>query len=428
MKILHVSPGLQETCGVSQFVVNIARAQQIAGHTVVIVTTMTCGYPVEGLDVRLMPDPTKVDFTPEVVHIHTLWGFYTHKMAVWCRRHHLPYVISPHGALTKWALAYKWWKKLPALALYQYRDLKRAAGFHVTSEREREDFRRLRLSQPIAVAPLGIWLSDVAQPNYWATRSDPFRDVVFVGRIHPIKNLDGLLRAWALARQDFSAATVTTIPWRPRLIIAGSNDVGHQEELVALAKELGLTAVNFSQDLEFGKKQALGGGEVPVETFQKRLADCTADVVFTGPVYAAAKDWMFRHAWVSVLPSHTENFGGVVVESLAQGTPAIASMGTPWEIFELETPVAAISSQASNRTIKRSGVSLHRCGWWVAATIDGILVGLRRGLSMSMSERGEMGMRAKALAEDLYSWRSSAATVMVLYSQLSEDKLLNKDF
>ena len=34
------------------------------------------------------------------------------------------------------------------------------------------------------------------------------------------------------------------------------------------------------------------------------------------------------------MPSHNENFGNVVVESLSQGTPVIASTGTPWQILQ----------------------------------------------------------------------------------------------
>src|SRR5690606_38672252 len=33
------------------------------------------------------------------------------------------------------------------------------------------------------------------------------------------------------------------------------------------------------------------------------------------------------------LPSETENFGNVVIESLNQGTPVVASLNTPWEIL-----------------------------------------------------------------------------------------------
>ncbi len=72
MNILHVAAGLQETCGVSRFVVECARAQQRAGHQVVIVTSMTCGYPVDDLDVRISDTPQKIDISPDIVHLHSI--------------------------------------------------------------------------------------------------------------------------------------------------------------------------------------------------------------------------------------------------------------------------------------------------------------------------------------------------------------------
>ena len=42
----------------------------------------------------------------------------------------------------------------------------------------------------------------------------------------------------------------------------------------------------------------------------------------------------FANADVFVLPSHNENFGNVYLESLASGTPIIASINTPWEEVE----------------------------------------------------------------------------------------------
>ncbi|MGI6353591.1 MAG: glycosyltransferase [Lentisphaeria bacterium] len=77
--------------------------------------------------------PRQVDFSPDIVHIHTLWSPYVHKAARWCRRNRLPYIVSPHGSLTPWALRHKWWKKVPALLMYQYYDLLRADAFHVTT-------------------------------------------------------------------------------------------------------------------------------------------------------------------------------------------------------------------------------------------------------------------------------------------------------
>lgn len=165
-----------------------------------------------------------------------------------------------------------------------------------------------------------------------------------------------------------------------------------------MAQSLGLKVVDFSRDLEFGKKQIFGGGEVPVETFQKRLKDCHSDVVFTGPVYSAAKDWMFRHAWVSVLPSYSENFGGVVVEALAQGTPVIASMGTPWRML-----------------------AERHCGWWVNPTPENLADAVRVALEMTAEERTTMAERARRFVEECYSWKGSAAKVMALYEVVGED-------
>lgn len=133
MKIVHVVAGIQETCGVSQFVVNVAHEQQALGHEVTIVTTMTCGYPTGGLKVVLTERPclalarffgggenSRRTTTSErmVVHLHSMWTMYAHQVAVWCRRNGIPYVFSPHGSMTPWAMRYKWWKKIPAWWLY----------------------------------------------------------------------------------------------------------------------------------------------------------------------------------------------------------------------------------------------------------------------------------------------------------------------
>ena len=405
MKIVHATPGIQETCGVSQFVMEIARAQTVAGHDVTVVTTMTCGYPIGEVKVILTPDPIDVldpflcpespipnPQSPILIHLHTLWTPYTHKVAVWCRKHSVPYVVSPHGALTKWALRYKWWKKWPALLLYQYRDLAGAKGFHVTAAAEELDIRRLRLKQPVAVAPLGC---DIGEPKFpGPSESDKYRDVVFVGRIHPVKNLDSLIRAWSLLKQEKLNNHCPPIfsTYFLRLVIAGSNDIGHQEELVELAKSLELKVIDFSHDLEFGKKQIMGGGEVPVEAFQKRLADCDADVVFTGPVYSEAKNWMYRHTWVSVLPSHSENFGGVVVEALAQGTPVVASKGTPWQILEES-----------------------ECGWWTENDDDTLSDVLKTALEMMSDARTIRSSKAIKLVREKFSWQASARALDVIY-------------
>lgn len=54
---------------------------------------------------------------------------------------------------------------------------------------------------------------------------------------------------------------------------------------------------------------------------------------FLGHRDGREKEELLAAAWFTFMPSHTENFGIVVMEGLAQGTPAVASTGTPWEVL-----------------------------------------------------------------------------------------------
>lgn len=381
MNILHVTAGIQETCGVSCFAMETARAQTQSGHHVCVVTTMTCGYPIGDVDVRLTSDPTTVDFQPDIVHLHSLWSPYVHKMAVWSRNKEIPYVISPHGTLTRWALCYKWWKKLPAMLLYQYKDLRNAKSFHVTVKEEAADILRIRLKQPVTVAPLGVeTLPDTDIHT-------GYRDIMFLGRIHLVKNLDSLLKAWSDIPYSFRNG------WR--IIVAGPDDVGHQEELKMLAKELGLSVRDFSHELEYGKKQVHGGGEVPLRIYQEKLAETKADIVFTGPVYSETKKWLYQQSRYFVLPSHSENFGVVVLEALAGGTPCITTKGTPWASLED-----------------------HNCGWWVEDTVESLKDILQKAIGMDDEDYTRMSKNARSFVAQNYSWTATAQTLVEAYQKI----------
>ena len=68
----------------------------------------------------------------------------------------------------------------------------------------------------------------------------------------------------------------------------------------------------------------------------KQVADAGLKdkVEFTGHVAGGDKEMLLAKAYFSLMPSHTENFGVVVLEAMAQGTPAVASHGTPWKILQ----------------------------------------------------------------------------------------------
>ena len=46
------------------------------------------------------------------------------------------------------------------------------------------------------------------------------------------------------------------------------------------------------------------------------------------------KQELFASSYCSFLISESENFGNVVIEAMAQGTPVVTSLGTPWSILK----------------------------------------------------------------------------------------------
>lgn len=115
------------------------------------------------------------------------------------------------------------------------------------------------------------------------------KHVLFLGRCHPDKNLDTLLRAFAISRVHLN--------YDAKLIITGDSETKYGRKLQKLAAELGLS--------DF--------------------------VEFPGYVFGPKKEEYLNKAKVLCLVSKSENFGNVVVEALAEGTPVIATKGTPWE-------------------------------------------------------------------------------------------------
>ncbi|MBK8389049.1 MAG: glycosyltransferase family 4 protein, partial [Saprospiraceae bacterium] len=85
-----------------------------------------------------------------------------------------------------------------------------------------------------------------------------------------------------------------------KLIIAGNNTNLYFKELEELVEKL-----NLSKSIEF-----------------------------IGEVMGEEKENLLAKSYFLILPSDSENFGNVVIEALAQGTPVITTKGTPWEVLE----------------------------------------------------------------------------------------------
>lgn len=208
-----------------------------------------------------------------------------------------PFVLTPRGALDPWSLAVKWWKKRPALALIKPL-LRRAAAFHATSDPERAGIDQLGLGPKSFVLPNGVDLAaaggaDRRRP-IWRRRLEISAEtplLLILGRLHPKKGIDlGIATLARLARDDAV------------LVLAGPDSDDHLAALTAIAERRGV-----------GSRVRWVGRVVGEEKFQ-----------------------LLAEADALLLPSEQENFGNVVVEALAVGTPPVVSRETPWRRLEDE--------------------------------------------------------------------------------------------
>ena len=256
--------------------------------------------------------------TPEsdLVHVTAVYSWPLLSVARASRRSATPYLLSPRGSFAPAALAWRPWKK----QLFGYvggaTALRRVAGFHATSEQEAADIRSQFPGARVAIVPNG---TDLPEERELTRLRAHGRDssVLFLGRLHPHKNPELLLRAWA--------RTARTTP-SGNLIFAGPDVTGLATSLKVLASELG----------------------------------CSERVCFTGAVEGEAKASLLAKARVLVLPSKSENFGNVVAEALAHGTPVITTHGTPW---------AEVVSRG--------------CGWWVDSNEGALRSALEEALNMN---------------------------------------------
>jgi glycosyltransferase involved in cell wall biosynthesis len=217
-----------------------------------------------------------------------LWLPSNHFAAQIAERTKTPFVSSPRGMLSRQALQVSKWKKRLAWVFYQKSDLRSACVLHATSQQEAEDLCRSNLSQPIAIIPNGVdLLSSTARLS---TTKREHRTLLFLSRLHPMKGLNDLVRAWASVR-----------PPNWRVVIAGPDEKEHRAEVEALSESL-----NVRSSFEF-----------------------------VGPVDEEAKWDLFANADLFVLPSYSESFGLVIAEAMAAALPVITTRATPWR--EVET-------------------------------------------------------------------------------------------
>ncbi|MEY4953010.1 MAG: hypothetical protein RL299_1434 [Pseudomonadota bacterium] len=207
----------------------------------------------------------------DCLHLHGIWMYPSLAASRWARASGRGYVVSPHGMLDPWITARGRWKKALARAGYERTSWRQASFLHALTEREAADIaRECGRGDCVVIANAG----PAAGPMPGTPRPPC---LLYIGRIHPKKNLIALVEAWQRA----------TRPADARLTLAG------------------------------------WGEEADVAQLRAAVAAAGPSVEFVGPVYGAAKQALLDQSRFTVLPSHSEGLPMAVLEGWAAGTPAV---------------------------------------------------------------------------------------------------------
>lgn len=249
--------------------------------------------------VRLRSMLRKILFEFDIIHIHGIWHYPCFIAAKIARREKIPYIITPHGALEPWCLEYKRFKKKIYYKLAQEKQLRDAAIIHAITRQEANNIGKLIPRARVMVVPNGVDLPERLNDEEKKLYEHKYeylsgkKTILFLGRIHPKKGLDILIRAYAIAKK----AGIGHI-----LVIAGPDEVGWKKTLRRIADEAGV------ED----------------------------SVFFIGFIEGKEKQYVLETADIFIMPSHSEGFSVAILEAMSFSKPVIITKGCNFPEIEKE--------------------------------------------------------------------------------------------
>jgi glycosyltransferase involved in cell wall biosynthesis len=218
------------------------------------------------------------------VVIHGLWQYPNWAAHLACLNAGVKYACFPHGMLDPWSVdgqgQFKRWKKTVYWQVREKKVFLAADCVLFTTERERTlssaTFRVVKDQKiviPYGIAPSPGKVANPDRPELALPKNS--KAALFLGRIHPKKNLHFLIRAWVKAN----------LPDNWRLIIAGPGEASylHLLKRIAASSPRGHT------------------------------------VSFVGAVSGEDKLYLLQNCSWFLLPSQQENFGVAVLEAIGNG-------------------------------------------------------------------------------------------------------------
>ena len=232
----------------------------------------------------------------DIVHVESPWGLHCLAAVVAARRHRRTTMLTPHACWTRADMKgahnrLLWAMKRVLLVFYRCSN----DGVIFSSELELRDSRRTRTPKNWEVIYHAVAKpkNDLSVPLS-ADGQDKFFRIGFLGRLHPIKNIESLIESLRL------------LPSNVVLEAGGDGPPDYVAELQAYARELGV------------EDRILWRGFI----VDKASFYSNVDLIAT--------------------PSHHENFGLVAAEAMVSGIPVLVSPSTGVAEIVSETGAGAV--------------------------------------------------------------------------------------
>jgi len=228
----------------------------------------------------------------DIVHFQDIFSFFSIYGIVCSKFFKKKILISPRGVLNSWSINSK--KKILKKIIFHLFFKDQKYFWHATSLLEKKDLNLFGVRKNIFIIPNLILKKQSFSKKKLIDTKKKFV-IGCLSRFDKKKGMDLLLKTLLLLDKKFI------------LILAGP-DFGYKEEILGVIKKYKLNDRVFVYDYLDNQK----------------------------------KEFFFNSIDLFALPSHSENFGNVYLESLLRGKPILTSFNTPfWDIEKYNCGVTA---------------------------------------------------------------------------------------